>query len=93
MSDNYPFTTKHFGLAAFLRYVLGDEAHVSTIRFENGIGLSFDDPDNRCKDLQRAFFTTEGAAVGDARALLDCSRQITDTIFEAKRSGAWERPE
>jgi hypothetical protein len=89
--NDYPYTTKHFGFAAFLRYALGDEAHVSTIRFEHGIGLSFDDPDNRCVELQKAFFSEEGAAVGDARALLDCNREITNTIFEAKRNESWER--
>jgi hypothetical protein len=85
------YTTKHIGFAGFLRYVLGDDSHVSTKKDEMGVSITFDDPDYRCGELQTAFFSEEGAVVGNARALLDCSRDITYTIVEAKRYGSWER--
>jgi hypothetical protein len=85
------YVTKHVGFAAFLLYVLGDESHISTTRHDNSYAFSFDDPDYRCKQLQPAFFGEEGAATGNARALLDCSRAIGKTITEVKNFGSWAR--
>jgi hypothetical protein len=84
------YVTKHLGFAAFVRYVLGDDSHLSTRKEDTGFSLTFDDPDRRCSELQTAFFSQEGAIVGDARALLDCSRDIAYSIVEAKRYGSWE---
>jgi hypothetical protein len=87
------FHTRHVGLAAFLRYVLGDESHLSTEKSEKGIFFTFNDPDNKCAELETTFFSEESAVVGNARTLLDCSRQITFSMYEAKRNGSWEKSE
>jgi hypothetical protein len=86
-----PYATRHVGLAAFLRYVLGDESHLSTTKGGTGYIFSFDDPSYRCNELQTAFFSDDGAIAGNALTLLECSRAISQTIMEAKLSGAWER--
>jgi hypothetical protein len=85
------YVTKHIGFATFLRYVLGDDSHVSTTKEATGYSLTFDDPDYRCKELQTAFFSEDGAITGNARALLDCSREISHSIIEAKNYGSWKR--
>jgi len=81
---------KHVGYAAFLRYCLGDDAHTATTKIPTGFTFSFDDKDDQCNDLHVAFYSPEGAAVGNARALLDCAKAIKTTLAIAKRLGSWE---
>jgi hypothetical protein len=85
------YTTRHIGFAAFLRFVLGNESHVSTKQGGTGYVFVFDDPEYRASELQTAFFSTDGAIAGDAKALLDCSREISHSIIHAKQFGSWER--
>jgi hypothetical protein len=87
-----PYETRHVGFAAFLRYVMGDEAHLSTERKGTGNLFSFYDPEYKIRDLQTAFFSEEGAIAGNARMLLDCSREISHSIIHARQFDKWERP-
>ena len=86
-----PYETRHIGFAAFLRYCLGDDAHLSTERRGIGYFFTFYDPEYKCKELQTAFFNDEGAMAGNSRELLDCSREVSHTIIHAKQFGKWER--
>jgi hypothetical protein len=87
-----PYETRHVGLSAFLRFCLGNDSHLSTERKGTGYLFTFYDPDYKCRDLQTAFFSEEGAVIGDARALLDCSREISHTIIHSRQFEKWERP-
>lgn len=85
------YQTRHVGLAAFLRYVMPD-AHLATTRIgQYSTSFSFSDPE-KCKELESAFFSEEGAVTANARELLDCARIIRTTIAKAQRSecGMWE---
>lgn len=87
------FKTCHQGLASFLRYAKGDAAHLRTVRDESGrMAFEFTD-DGTCEELSYLFFSDdcgEGAAVGNARALLECQREIRKTISDAiNNSGEW----
>jgi hypothetical protein len=88
-----PYEIRHVGFAAFLRYCLEDEAHVATDRKGTGYLFSFYDPEYKAREFQTAFFSEEGAGVGNARTLLDCSRDISHSIIHAKQFGKWERNE
>jgi hypothetical protein len=88
------YSTKHIGLATFLIYVLGDAAHLATeAEHERSCRFHFDDPNRQCKALGDAFFSPEGAAIDDARALLECKNQIVNSTKAARHSpdGTWER--
>jgi len=81
------YTTRHADLAAFLRYALGDQSHISTTT--NGISTAFvftDEPQGRCRELADEFFAEGSAVVGDARALLESSREIKRTSAMAYKS-------
>jgi hypothetical protein len=93
MTTTNEYTTRHVGLASFLRYCLGDQAHVATGKAHNGtFNFFFDDADEKCREFENAFFGEEGVAVGDARALLECSKDVRTTIAKASRAGdgTWE---
>jgi hypothetical protein len=87
------YSTRHVALSAFLRFVLGDDHHVATMRGENGHVFYFrDDPPGRCRELADAFFSTEGAAVGNARDLLEIQFQVRKTVAMCNDSSdkCWE---
>lgn len=86
-----PYATRHSGLAAFLRFALGDSAHVSTA-VDRATTFSFE-PYGRCRELADAFFSDGSVAVGDARALLECSRELKQTANAARNNadGLWVR--
>lgn len=88
------FYTPHLGCATFLRYALGDDAHLSTMKIDqNRILFVFrDEPRGRCRQLADDFFSPESVAVGSALQLLECSRVIKATLAKAERSpeGVWE---
>ena len=83
------FVTPHRGLASFLMYCLGDDVllncfvdHPQGGRGKIKIFYSLRDDDGGCQNLERDFFN--GAGVSDARALLECGKEIshrtTDTF-------------
>lgn len=45
----------------------------------------------RYQEMERIFFSREGAATGNARELLDCSRAIRTTVAATQRNpdGVW----
>ena len=92
MSDQY--YTSNVGTASFLRYVLGDDAHLMTTKIaKDRITFAFhDEPKGRCKQLTDAYFSDESAAVGSARELLDCCRAVRATVSAADRSSnkSWD---
>lgn len=87
------YSTTHQSLAAFLRFGLGDDAHLTTTREGDGrtVAFRFDDPDGRCSEMAKSFFSGEGAAISDARVLLEVSREIRQTMTAAIRTGRWEK--
>jgi hypothetical protein len=92
MSDQ-PFSTRHIGCAAFLRFALGDDAHLSTT-VDGSTSYAFtDEPYGRCRGLSDQFFADGSVAVGDARALLECSRALKQTANAARVNshGLWVR--
>jgi hypothetical protein len=90
---NPTFQTRHSGSAAFLKYCLGDESHLKTEKKGTGFLFTFADSDNKCKELETTFFSTESAAVGNARTLLECARDVSYTVGQTKQFGEWIRPE
>jgi hypothetical protein len=79
------YVTKHIGLASFILYCRPD-SYVSTAKAGEWSALfTFTDPDD-CEALEVAFFNTDGVAVTDARALLDCARTIKRTVSESNKS-------
>lgn len=87
------FSTKHLGCASFLRFALGDHAHLSTV-MDGGTVYTFeDDPPGRCRELSDQFFAHGSVAVSDARALLECNRDMKQTAAAARNStdGLWVR--
>jgi hypothetical protein len=86
------YSTIHQSLASFLRYALGDDSHLTTTREgERTLTFRFNDDGGRCSALAKAFFSEEGAAISDARVLLDVSREIRQTMTAAIRAGRWEK--
>ena len=56
--------TTHQSLATFLRLGLGDLAASTTTREGDGAEfIRFDDPDGRCSEMAKSFFSGEGAAI------------------------------
>lgn len=92
MTNTY-YTTRHSGAAAFLKYCLGDESHLKTNQRGNGFMFTFNDPENKCKELEVTFFSAESAAVGSARSLLECARDISYSVGQTKQFGEWSKPE
>ena len=86
------FQTRHFGCAAFLLYVMGEAAHLATIKTERGCAFVFVD-DGTCQESADAFFSDQGAAVANAYQLMECGRELKRTIAEAVASpdGVWQR--
>ena len=86
------FQSRHFGCSAFLLYVLGNDAHLATIRSERGFSFVFAD-DGTVRQSADEFFSEQGVAVANARLLLDCGRELKRTIAEAIASpeGVWQR--
>jgi hypothetical protein len=78
------FKTRHQGCASLCRFALGDSAHRRTFRDEDGkISFEFLDPEEKCPEIAQMFFHPEGAAVSDARALLDAHRAVRMSISAA----------
>ena len=87
------YQTKHLGEASFLRYVLGDAAHLATESVDQrSCVFTFDDTEGRCRELAAMFFSKQGAAVSDARVLLEIKRDVTRTsaLAYADPHGVWE---
>ena len=87
------YFTRHTALASFLRYCLGDAAHIGTMKSERGTVFYFkDDPPGHCKVLADAFFSEQGAAIGNARDLFEVAFELRQTIHKAERNpdGSWE---
>ncbi len=84
------FRTRHVGLSAFLRYCLGSDAHLGTLALERGFEFVFSD-NGKCRTLADQFFSAEGAAVTDARQLLECVREMRISTGKAKEQGCWDR--
>lgn len=85
------YTTRHVGLAALLRYAMGDDAHLRTQKVgQYSTIFVFRNPE-RCAELEHIFFSRDGAATGNARELLDCARVIRATVAAAQRKpdGTW----
>jgi hypothetical protein len=82
------FRTRHLGLASFLRFC--GEQHVATTRTATGCVFHFVNSGN-CQRLCDEFFSPQGAAASDARALLDCQRHAKATVAQALSSpdGSW----
>ena len=95
MSDQY--YTSNVGAASFLRYVLGDDAHLMTTKIaKDRITFTFrDEPKGRCQQLMDAYFSDESTVVGSARELLDCCRAVRATVSAADRSPdkSWDSKE
>ena len=90
--NQHEYITRHFGLASFLRYVLSDAAHLATLAEEQSTKFVFtDEPRGHCRELADKFFNQEGAAVANARELLECGRALRQTINQAKDhpEGIW----
>lgn len=85
------YQTRHVGLASFLRYALGDDAHLRTEKVGNFSTLFIFSDTERCGELEREYFSKDGAMVSNAHQLLDCSRLIKATVAKAQRSdtGTW----
>ena len=86
-----PYRTKHSGLAAFLKFVLGDESHVSTT-VDTATSYAFE-PYAEAAKLADQFFAPGSVGVSDARALLECGRALKHTANAARNSadGLWVR--
>jgi hypothetical protein len=76
------FATRHFGCATFLRYALGDAAHLSTDA-AGAPSFKFAD-DGRCRELADQFFSDESVSIGNAREFLECSRALRITSAKAQ---------
>jgi hypothetical protein len=84
------YTTRDMALATFIVYVR-PELHIATVKtgpFSSA--FEFDDP-TACAELASAFYGRAG--VDDARALLECARDVKNTIRRANEAidGAWKR--
>jgi hypothetical protein len=86
------YHTTHLGVASFLRYGLGDAAHTLTTREGEGrtVTFTFDDPDARCFEMAKMFFSREGAPCTDSRVLLEANRDVRETVRLAMKTGRWE---
>jgi hypothetical protein len=89
------FRTRHQGLSALMRYSLGDHAHLRTyLESDRRVSFEFDDSAGRCADIARTFFESEGAAVSNAKALLDAHRKVRGSVSDAIESdGEWRNRE
>jgi hypothetical protein len=77
------FSTRNFSCASFLLFALGDAALVSTVADGPPV-YTFEGA--RCHELSKQFFADGSVTVGDARALLECSRLIRQTAMAARNS-------
>ena len=97
MAVDQTYLTRHFGLAATLRFCLGDNAHISTW-VEPGtkrISFEFANPDGVCEKLAPVFFSEQGMAIGNARDLIEAAREVKKTMsFAINTDGEqrWENP-
>jgi hypothetical protein len=80
------FTTQNFGLASFIWYVLGPDAHLWTTADGGSPAFTFIDDPPRCRELGDAFFAEESCVVGNARELLETMRKLRVTVGKAKES-------
>jgi hypothetical protein len=79
------YVTRHVGLASVLLYQ-NPASYVCTRKAAQCFPLfEFAAPDD-CLALETLFFSKEGVAVADARALLDCSKSIRETVAEAAKA-------
>ncbi len=80
------YTSRHFGVSVFLRFALGDDAHVSTTAKGAPQFTFADEPEGRCRELSEQFFGPESVTVGNARELLEVSRTLRATVAKAQES-------
>jgi hypothetical protein len=79
------YVTRHVGLASYLLYQ-NPASYVCTRKSAQCFPLfEFSAPDD-CLAMETLFFSEEGVAVADARALLDCSKSIRATVAEAAKA-------
>lgn len=81
------YATRHLGLAAFLRYCLGDESHVRTEQRgnERGCWFIFDDSEGQCAELAAQFFA--GAGVSNCKEFCDVEREVRLSSRDAYVNG------
>jgi hypothetical protein len=91
------YTSRHFGLASALRYILGDSAHRETW-VENGtkrISYAFRNTNGECEKLAAVFFSDAGMATGNARDLIEAAREVKKTMTAAINTDGeqiWRNP-
>jgi hypothetical protein len=73
--------------------VLGGDSHLTTQQKGSSYIFTFYDPEHKCRDLQTAFFSEESTIAGNSRALLDCTRDVSWTVGQARTLDKWEKPE
>lgn len=88
------YKTTNQGCASVLRFALGDASHRRTYkRRDERIGFVFDDPDGKASEVADAYFSSEGAAVADAKKLLACDREVRETVGICINAGEWRNDE
>jgi hypothetical protein len=86
------YTTRDMALATFIFYV-HPELHVATSKTgPYSCSFEFADP-TACAELASAFYGRAG--VDDAKALLECARDVKGTIRKANEAhdGVWRKEE
>jgi hypothetical protein len=78
------YSTRHMALATFLRYTLGDAAHLSTTA-AGAPQYTFAD-DGRCYTLANDFFSDDSVTIGNCRELLEVGRMLRITAARAQDS-------
>ena len=74
-----------------LIYTLGDEAMTVEVEEDGRVIFAFtDEPPGTCRQVADDFFN--GAAVNDARELLECSRRLQFAASDALRDAGWRKP-
>lgn len=89
------FRTRSEGFSALLRYTLGSNAHLRTeVTHRERVLFTFaDEPVGSCKKLADDYFADGSVAIGDARCLLECARDLRWTVRQARNNGGRWTPE
>lgn len=90
MSHGQYWECRNQDCGTFIRYALGDEAHLGTKRNERGPTFVFAQYD-KCKELTDMFYGNEPVATGDLKALFAVARALRATVRAAEHSvdGVW----
>jgi hypothetical protein len=86
------YKTRHLGLAAAIRAVLGPERHERTFTEPGRLAtFEFLNVDGACSEVAAQFFQDNGGglAVPDARNLLSEHTRVRKTLAAALRDGEW----